>query len=207
MQKNKKATSIVEAMVIMLIVVSWVTWMYSIYNESIKLSNSTENKIQAIQIAKQWIEAFTNIRDTNWIIFPSDYKNCWNTMNYNPACIWDPDPTNKITNSLSYIIFQNNLNRWELLNKTSDNYWSGTYINDFRVWFDDKWIYTQSWITDILKGNFIREIKVSYLNDSWAVWDENDNKIKVISLVQWVDSASKLPHKVELEQILTNYKK
>jgi hypothetical protein len=30
--------------------------------------------------------------------------------------------------------------------------------------------------------------------------------MKVISLVQWVDSSSTTPHKVELEQILSNWK-
>jgi hypothetical protein len=61
--------------------------MYQIFTNSSHLSNSTTNKIQAIQIAKQGIEAVTNIRDTNWLRFSSDYPNCWNAYNYNNNCI------------------------------------------------------------------------------------------------------------------------
>jgi len=79
---TKKATSIVEVMVIMLILVTWIVWMYKVYSESENLSTSTKNKITAIQIAREWIEAMKNIRDTNWILFSTNTENCWNTLNY-----------------------------------------------------------------------------------------------------------------------------
>ena len=196
MKISKKATSIIEAMVVMMIIVSWVTWMYNIYTQSIKLSNSTTNKIQAIQIAKQWIEAFTNIRDTNWLLFSSNYDNCWNTLNYNTSCIlwWGSNIWSE-----NYIIYRNS-NKWELKSKTTiDTFWTWSYINDFKVWLNSEWIYTQTWVVeDSLKPIFTREIKVSY---------PDTNEMKVVSLVQWVDNSSNSVHKVELEQILSNWKK
>jgi len=204
MKKSKKATSIIEAIVVMMIITSWVTWMYSIYTQSIKLSNSTTSKIQAIQIAKQWVEAFTNIRDTNWLLFSSDYNNCWNTLNYNTLCIWNSAVTNKIQNNKSYIIYRNN-NKWELVDKSAGIFWIWTYIDNFRVWLNNEWIYTQTWvIANSLKPTFTRELNISYTG---SIWDETDPKIILKSLVQWVDSSSTSVHKVELMQILSNWKK
>jgi len=202
---SKKATSILEAMVVMLVVVTWVTGMYKIYIQSIKLSDSTANKIQAIQIAREWIEAMTNIRDTNWLLFSSDYSNCWNTLNYNNSCIWN---NSTATDMLwNYIIYKNSDNRWELKIAASWNYSDIDYHTENRVWYDNNGFYTQSGATLELKPVFTREIQIEYIDtdgDSFAT--SNDEKMKVTSLVQWTDSSSTKPHKVELGTILSNWK-
>jgi len=113
MKLNKNATSIVEAMVLMMIVVTWVTWMYKVYMSSVKLERSTNNKVIAINIAREWIEAMTNIRDTNWILFSSDTSNCWNTLNYESNCVWDTSNLNDIL-IWSYKIYKNINDRWSL---------------------------------------------------------------------------------------------
>ena len=167
MKLNKKATSIVEAMVVMMIIVSWVTWMYSIYGESTHLSNSTTNKIQAIQIAKQWIEAFTNIRDTNWLLFSTDYTNCWNTLNYSPLCIWNNTFANKIVNGWRYTIYKDTDERWIMDEKDTViapfDLTNTNYAQNFKVWLKN-WIYSQDlvWITEEIRPLFSRELQISY---------------------------------------------
>jgi len=183
--------------------------MYKIFNNSSHLSNSTSNKIQAIQIAKQWIEAFINIRDTNWLRFSSDYPNCWNAdinkFSGSNTCLWQSNTSYDIT-AWSYIVYRNN-NTWELTSKTSGTFGVWTYIDDFRVWLNN-WIYTQTWTIDNLLPIFTREIIISYLQADWVTsWDSDDPKMKIISLVQWIDSSSSTTHKVELEQILSNWEK
>ena len=89
MKKSIKATSILEAMIVLLIIVTWIIGLYNIFNESLKLSETTKNRIEAIEIAREWIEAMKNIRDTNWLMFGWDTKNCFNTFNYNPQCVWN----------------------------------------------------------------------------------------------------------------------
>ncbi len=207
MKLNKKATSIVESMIVMLIIVTWVIWMYNIYIKSTQLTQSVESKIKAIHIATQWIEAFTNIRDTNWLRFSSDYANCWNTLNYNSACIWASDNLHMI-GSWSYKIYSTNNNKWYLSELSSNTFWSGTYISDFQVWLNSKWIYNQTWSLNNLKPIYTRELKISYLQADWTnIWTSSDPKIKIISIVQWVDRISTKPHKIEIEQILSNWKK
>lgn len=204
-----KATSIVEAMVVMLIIVTWVTGMYKLLNESNKLTVSVKNKIQAVQIARQWIEWFTNIRDTNWLLFSSDYINCWNVLNYESNCVSDNTNTNDIKSSNKYIIYLSSENRWELKTPTpaiNTSYEDSTYRNFFKVWLKN-WIYSQSWATVDTKPLYTREINVSYLKEDWTtVWDESDQKMKIKSIVQWSDSSSSVAHKIEIEQILSNWK-
>ncbi len=177
--------------------------MYKIYIESIRLSDSTVNKIQAIQIAREWIEAMTNIRDTNWILFSSDYKNCWNTLNYESTCIWDTSTTNDI--SWNYIIYQNNNDRWYLSWAINGSYSVATYRDAYRIYLDWNWFYTQSWGTDLVPL-FTREIKINYLDTDWGAATSNDEKMEIISLVQWRDRSSTNIHKVELKTILSNWK-
>lgn len=205
--KNKwkySATSIVEAMIVMLIIVTWVTWMYKLLSESNKLTVSVKNKIQAVQIARQWIEWFTNIRDTNWILFSSDYANCWNTYNYDSDCIWNDLEDTDIKSTDTYKIYLNNENRWELKEDTwvtTFNYSDNDYRNFFKVWLDN-WIFTQSGWTVDTKPLYTREIKVEYPN----TWSSNESSLKITSVVQWSDSSSTVPYKLEIEQTLTNWK-
>ncbi len=205
MKKSKKATSIIEAIIILLVITSWVTWMYVIFSKSTQLATSTHNKIYWIQIAKQWIEAFTNIRNTNWLQFSSDYPNCWNTYNYDSDCIWD-NTTDYDIQSWSYTIYRWSSDLWYLSGATSWTFWTWTYNDDYKIWLRN-WIYSQSWSTDSLLPLFTRELQISYLEDDWITpWDSNNHKIKILSIVQWWDSTSTKPHKIILKQVLNNWK-
>ncbi|MDD2870657.1 MAG: hypothetical protein PHS49_01595 [Candidatus Gracilibacteria bacterium] len=212
------ATSIVEAMVVMLIVVTGVVGMYNILTKSTQLTTNVKNKIQAIQIARQGIEAFTNIRDTNWILFSSDYLNCWNVLNYNPQCIGDDGGINDtdgnattydIKENQNYKIYLNEDNRWILENTsnfTPNNFSNSDYRNFFKVGLNNG-IYTQSGITEELIPFYTREIKVNYLQeDGITNGNESDPKIKISSIVQRIDNTSSQAHKIVIEQVLSNWK-
>jgi hypothetical protein len=59
-----------------------------------------------------------------------------------------------------------------------------------------------------LKPIFTREIKIEYIDTNLDLSsNENDEKIKITSLIMWIDNSSTKPHEVELEQILSNWKK
>ena len=208
---NKKATSVIEAMVVLLIVVTWVIWMFQVFWNSQKLSASTANKIQAIQIAREWIEAMKNIRDTNWILYSSDTVNCWNVDNYNNACVWATSPaTSTDISAWSYKIFKKSDNRWYLSKKTTTEtkYTENDYRNEMKVWIDSNWFFTQSGATlNKIKPLFTREIQIKYLKNDNSSWNSNDEKMEVNSIVYWKDLASNKPHKVKFKAILTNWKK
>ena len=199
MKKSQKATSIIEAMIILLIIVTWITWLYDIFNESTKLSNTTKNRIEAIEIAREGIEAMKNIRDTNWLMYGSDTINCFNTLNYDSGCVWNVSWT-KIWNNKSYKIYQNrNDFKWYLNSPTISwisEFKNLDYRDNFRVFKDNDWYYTQSGSFE--KTIFTREIKVSYSGST--------DLMKIKSIVKWADNSKKGEHKVELDSLLSNWK-
>lgn len=221
---SRKATSIAEAMVVMLIVTVGVVWMFKVYINSQRLSNTTANKIQAIQIAREWIEAMKNIRETNWVLYWADSANCWNTSEYSSNCVWDTTNTHDIISTLwenfNYKIYRKPNNRWFLtpISSISPSPWSKVFSNDSyrgeaEVFTDNNWFYTQTgtlWTSKFkLKPLFTREIQIKYLQADWVtLWNSNDPKMQVTSLVQWSDSSNEQkPHKVKLTTLLTNWHK
>ena len=201
---SKKATSIIEAMVVLLIVVTWIIWMFQVFWNSQKLSASTANKIQAIQIAREGIEAMKNIRDTNWILYSSDTKNCWNVLGYNNSCVWDNKTITDVW-SWSYKIYKNLDNKWYLSEKTTSDtkYTEANYRNEMKVWLDSDWFFTQTWAMIEIKPLFTREIVISYPDTG----NSNDEEMEINSIVYWKDLSSNRPHKVQFKAILTNWKK
>lgn len=213
MKKNIIATSIVEAMVVLLIVMLAVTSAYDMFTKSVQVTDSNGHKLQAISMAKEWIEAMINIRDTNWKIMPWDYKNCWNTLNYDTDCLNSNTTIYDIPNNSSFTISKDPVDyRWKLTQQTSWLYSSWAYRTSFWVWYDTDWFYTQnSTLFDPLNPLFpifTREIKIQYLNDWYTWWAVNSDhqKIQVTSLVQWKDQSSAENKKLELTTVLTNWR-
>ena len=204
MKYNISGTSIAEAIVLTLIVTLWLFGMYNLYDSSQKLANTTQNRIQAIGIAREWIEAVTNIRDTNWKTFSANNQNCWNTFNYNWTCI----TANVDISSWSYILYQDNFSRWNMAaypasNSGAINYSSGGYRTNFWIKLDANGLYTQSGGTTLSGTVFTREIKISYPSDAGTPPEKMDVK----SIVYWSDSSKTGLQKIELETQLTNWRK
>ncbi len=200
MKISKKATSIAEAMVVTLIIVLWLTWVYNIFMQSIKLTDSIENKIQAIQIAREWIEWITNIRNTNWILFPSNIDKCWKTLNYDNGCI--PATSYNEISPTSYKIYRDANFRWVLEEpgwSVGTLYSEPTYRTFYNVWLTASWTYSQvnSEITSNLKQIYTRELKVETINAITTDWTTNDHWLKITSIVQWKDSSKEWNKKLK----------
>ncbi len=198
MISSKTASTLIETLIAMVIIVVWITWVYKIYFESQKLSVTTNNRIKAIAIAREWIETTQNIRDTNWLIYWADLKNCWNSFNYDFLCIWDNVWVHKIW-TWNYIVYKDTDNRWKLYDKwVSWTYKDTLYRQAYEVKLDSDWLFTQSWWIQTIKPLFTRQINISY--------PENE-KMLVKSIVSWSDSSSPNFHSITLENILTNWKR
>ena len=48
---------------------------------SVNATVSGENRLVAYNLAREGVEAVRNIRDTNWLRFPGDRDQCWDTYN------------------------------------------------------------------------------------------------------------------------------
>lgn len=208
MKYNKQATSILEAIIILLVISAGIVWTYQIYSRSIVLSENTKNKITAISIAREWIEAFTNIRETNWLLFWWNTPDCWNTYNYDGNCIISAGT--KIQHNGSYIIYQNNKNKWILWEDPSvliKDYANSDYKNYYALKQNTDGFFTQTGSVNILKIPFTREIQTQYIDTNGdSIADQNDKKLQVISQVYWKDNLSSKLHKVQLKTVLSNWK-
>lgn len=151
------------------------------------------------------MEAVENIRDTNWIKFSSDYENCWKIKDYNVTCIG---------NNASAILSGSNIlamngTLWTLSGVTTPipmatNY-SG-YADQFPVFLNSDGLTTSSGSsvrcspskTTDCRTIFTRELQIS---------NPDGDHMRVNSIVTWVDTSSLLPHSINLETVLTNWKK
>ena len=195
-------------MVVLLITISGIVGVFWIMSASTDLANSTADRIEAIQIARDGLEAFTNIRDTNWKLFSADYDNCWNTLNYNNLCIGDDSATYDIThnNSEGLSISKNINNQFEL--NVHDNSWwfsDDDYKTRFKVQKDSNGFYTQSWWVDFTPL-YTRELNIEYLQSDNTTGDSNDPKMKLTTIVQWNDPGSNTTREIEMSTLLTNWK-
>ena len=205
MQFSKKATSLIEAIIIMTIVSFGVIGLYDFFISSEKLADNTNKRIKAIQISREWLEGITNIRNTNWLLFGADYQNCWNVQSYRIECIGNSTFTYDIR-PWSYIISQDIENRWHL-DGISAPFWTypeQVYRDEFWVEIDSDGFYNQQ-VTPFTNPPYTREIIISYPEDTNGDGnaDSNDDKMLIRSLVQWWVSNN---HKVELTQTLSNWK-
>lgn len=85
--KTFRGSTIAEAMIVLLVVTVGVTGTYQMLQSGVKLASVTESRIQAINLAREGIEAAENIRNTNWTKFSSDLENCFDVADYNAGCI------------------------------------------------------------------------------------------------------------------------
>lgn len=200
-------------MVVLLLLTVWITGVYSILVSSQRLSDSTAYRIEAIQIARDGLEAMMNIRDTNWIEFWGDVRNCWNTFNYNPACVWSTSAWNKIRYNWNraLIVYRDELTWKFFLNVQVHNnlpFSNNTYRNRFRVRYDDRWFYTQTWSIN-LPREYTREIRINYLDGAGvSQWSNAPNNpiMELTTIVQWQDPAASTPRRLEMSTRLTNWK-
>ncbi|MDD3120316.1 MAG: type II secretion system protein [Candidatus Gracilibacteria bacterium] len=210
MKKNNKGMSIIEIVCVLVILTSGIIGTYGIINAGNKLEVGTENKIKAINIAREGIEAVQNIRDTNWIKLSSDYTNCWNTKDYDATCIGNSSFGNFYSGSYTLI---NDGFKWYLSGTLAngENYSSGTYRNKFTVYIDGNGLTYQtgtliplpplcdSFLSTNCRTLFTRQINITPVTGT-------SQKIKVESIVQWSDIGKTEPYTVKLETILTNRK-
>lgn len=218
MKKNKIASSLIEALVVMAILTIGLVWVYSFFSKSRAFLDWVSAKIEAIEIAREWIEALENIRNTNWMRFQANIDNCWDVLNYNTECIWWISMVDKIwwteSNPKIYILKNDNW-LWKLEQKNQSwNFSDSNYRQTFLVWKDkDNWRYCQTvdntncitkwsdWKTII--WNYTRKISVIWVIQRW----NKVVKLKVSSIVEWTDQSVYWVRKIELNNLMTNYKR
>lgn len=183
---------------------------YSVLSSAQKLADTTIDRVQAINIAREGIEIVKNIRDSNYIQYPGSPQDCWRSSNY------ECDSTAKLLSG-SYVIkpLSNTKceNCWTLSGMTTPGMLEGSPMSDasyrtrYALAIDESGFTTsdtsafasQSCNANISTGclsPFAREIRLT-VND--------DTSINATSKVSWKESNGNYVD-VELPLILTNWK-
>lgn len=75
---NKKGETIAETIVALAILAIGITLGTSIVSNGTRNIGIAKNRIVAINIAREGLEAVRNLRDTNWLKFSNHLRLCWN---------------------------------------------------------------------------------------------------------------------------------
>ncbi len=200
---DRRGISLIEIMAMIAVLGLAIAAMFSTVIWGIYFARDSENRIKAINLAREGIEWVTNLRNTNWLRFSSDQTNCWKIENYQSGCIGAP--LFATANSLGatpiakkYVLTNSN-GAWYLKLPTAT---TGSWL-----WVDDNWFYTATGsmapgetlctITQSIncRSPFTREIQI--------LKGATENTISVTSIVDWYE---KRAQNVTLTTTLTNWK-
>jgi hypothetical protein len=122
-QKNNiRGETIAETLIALSVLAIGITLSSTLMASSLRNMNTSKNRVIAVNIAREGIEAVRNIRDTNWLRFSGTRRLCWNHLpgdDMDEACdpLGIPDPT-PLIESGDYIIFKDTNYRWRLVDVT-----------------------------------------------------------------------------------------
>lgn len=191
--KQNKGESMIEIIVAISIIITSLVGIMVLFSDNIKTNQSTKNRIIAINLAREGLEAVRYIRDSNWLVYSNKRRICWN--NETDHICTDNDKNGKTDTSL-----KENYN----LNLNPDNFsWSlssdsdGIDQDDNQLYLKDGF-YQHSSTGSAIKTPFMRQIQISYPDGDTT--KETDNRMFVKTIVKWGKN-----EKVELEGILTDF--
>lgn len=194
---DKRWSSLIEIMAMMAILWLAITAMFSTVIGGIYFATDSENRIKAINIAREWLEWVANLRNTNWLRFSSDQLNCWRVLGYVSNCIWSSAyaSANSFGTAPTEYILENKNGAWYLTGTTSGSW----------LWIDSNgYYYATSATTPICTFDITRNCRSPFTRvvniqlNGWNTWS-----ITVTSRVDWFERRAQ---NVTIQTTLTNWK-
>ena len=201
---KKRGFGLLEAMIVIFVVSYGLMTAYSILSRGQRFSNVTANRIQAINIAREGVEAVTNIRDSNWLRFSADLPNCWKTKGYSQSCVGNSGIGHVIGSgaAATFVPYLSG-GLWYLTGAAN----SGVYLDAEGLPYQTGGTFTASGCSRIsmksCKTIFTRQLTITHPNAPADVCGSGTGCMNVLSTVSWTDESS---HSVNLETLLTNWK-
>jgi|GEM_PF-782894 len=75
---HRRGETILETLIAMGVLAIGITIAGQVMATSLRNVNSSKNRVIAVNIAKEGLEAMRNIRDTNWLRYSGKKRECWN---------------------------------------------------------------------------------------------------------------------------------
>lgn len=208
MKKSIKAFSIIEILVWMIVFLFWIASIYSIISSNIWLNHYNKNYIIWVNLAKEQLELFRNIRDINFKKIKS--------YNYiNPECetscsFFEDNKIYKISNNFSSTSIIPKVEEKNIIIDLDDlSKLKESDLKDYQICFSKKdslydYCNNISWEKEYIKMyKFIKTSNIwTNYKSAWKIIDIK-KAIKIKSVVIWY---SKRYSKYEVDEIFTNYK-
>lgn len=177
------------------------------------MAETTENRIRAINIAREGLEVVENIRDSNWIKLSSDYRGCFDALDYDVSCIGASTGSvvgiKRITPG-SYTVRRNSNGTWGLdLVATPENPTTNRpgYAAQFPVFMDQDGLITQTGsYTTTCSSKVKKECKTPFTRELIITRPTDYSAIQVESAVTWVETGRKDPLSIRIPYTLYNWK-
>lgn len=217
--KNNRGETIAETIIALSILAIGITLSATLMANNLRNMNVSKNRVVAVNIAREGIEAMRNVRDTNWLKFSGKRRICWN---HKPGS--NPSESCEGSNPIlagNYITYKDENHRWRLAEATGDldmlykvdidtSYdtdGDGNYENDGDMY--NHISNSDPALSDALGDDYLtntsfsRIITINYLSNDGSSGNENNNRMEVISTVTWTKGSD--DHTVTLKTHLTDY--
>lgn len=128
--------SMIETMIAITVVIMGIMATLSMLRTALKGNQFIGEKLVAIQLANEALDAIRNIRDTNYLLLSADPENCWNRLNVTDPtdCLDSPTVANSIFDGESYYLIQDYSNvpyfKWSMISASETR---GGDMNLYRI--------------------------------------------------------------------------
>jgi len=199
--KNTGGFSIIEVLVGIFIFSLGLVSVFMLITSSLNLNELNKNKILASNLAREQIELFRNIRDTN-------YQTLHNWNQINPQ--WEYSRPEHFFSTGSYYTLENNFS-WGFSVTTNRilDFWEGPWevgrrMKDYQLYRDPEGVYTyiSSGNTPTYFYRFLEILPVEY-SEGWAT-KVIPNAFRIISKVIWYKRGY---HQMEIDTIVTDWRR
>ncbi len=213
--KNRGET-IIEVVVAIVISTMVLTATFLMLNRAISTNVNVKNRVIALNIAREGIEAVRNIRDTNWLKYSGDRRGKWlchDTSDSLNECSSTGGDDELITGEYT-VEYDTSYQRYYLKNASNNDpldLSTGTDFSEYRLYYDSL---NNRYTHDDSGGNsatfFYRQIQLTVHDGSDNTLPDDgggtcttspqcqEAKLEIVSLVQWKEDGavrgSKLEH-------------
>lgn len=190
---KKSGESLIEVLVSIIILVLFMTSIFTMVNRSIVLNENIRSRVIALNLAREGIEGVRNIRDTNWLRFSGDRRNKWLCLT---ASCDESEPTDLISDGSYHLDFSSGDGVYELVSSS----YSDLFYSDYQLYRDGEDLYSHD--STGTSSKFYRQIKLS-LTSSPNCSSSCPDRLVVTSRVGW--NGVQGPQEVLLETYLFDY--
>lgn len=112
---NQRGETLAETLIALSILAIGITMASSSIINTLRNMTTAKNRIIAVNIAREGMEAMHNIRDTNWLLYSDLRRECWN----NDPSVTPCDGQNPLPPGI-YVVYRAQDNHWKLALADSD---------------------------------------------------------------------------------------